>query len=148
SLISRIPKSRSIPSYFRGSAMSKAAEAAQTKPERVDNPQATQPTESHIDSTKYQVADTRGLNQPQPKSAEDLGGQLNALYNAPGGPERFDNINKDLATSFKSVYEKTPGDAQAKYQAMKDFEGKINDTTVDGKGILAQIKDGKLQIRH
>lgn len=128
--------------------MSKAAEVAQAKPEKVDNPQPTQ-AENRIDSNQLQVNDTRGLQAPQPKSAEDLSGQLNALYNAPGGPERFDNINKDLATSFKSVYDKTPGNEMAKQNAVKDFEGKINDGTVQGKGILAQFdKAGNLTVRH
>jgi hypothetical protein len=130
--------------------MTDRANEAVTKPETpFENFKPdTQGTEQRIDSTKLQVGNSdRGFNSP-PKSAEDLAGQLNAVYNAPGGSERFDNINKDLAKSFKSAYEKTPGGEDAKTKAVKDLELKINDKTVDGKGILVQVKDGQLSLRH
>lgn len=129
--------------------MSKAAEVAQAKPERVENPQPTQVAESRLDSNQFQVSDTKGLQAPQPRSAEDLAGQLNALYNSPEGPERFDKINKDLAASFKSVYEKTPGNETAKLNGVKAFEDKINDGTKQGFGILGKFdKDGNFTLRH
>ncbi|MDZ4837949.1 MAG: hypothetical protein SGJ27_29545 [Candidatus Melainabacteria bacterium] len=108
----------------------------------------TAPVEQGIDSNKLQVGDVSGLKESQPKTSGALGDQLNAVYNAPGGPERFDNINKDLAKSFKSVYDRTIGDEATKNQAVKDFEKNINNSTVDGKGILAEVKDGKLTVRH
>lgn len=130
--------------------MSKAAAATKQAP----TDQAAPATENNrveqrIDSNRLQVGgDMNGLRDSQPKSAETLGDQLNAVYNAPGGPERFDNVNKDLAKSFKSVYDKTPGGEDAKVKAVKEFELKINDKTVAGKGILAEVKDGQLSVRH
>lgn len=111
-----------------------------------DKPAAVDEHSAAIDATKYQGGE-RGIKEP-PKSPSALADQWNAVTNGPGGPERYQRINQDMLSAFQNTYDKTPGNEATKVQAVKQLEGKINETTIDGKQVLVQVADGKMTVRN
>ncbi|HND65888.1 MAG TPA: hypothetical protein PL112_03805, partial [Candidatus Obscuribacter sp.] len=124
--------------------MAKPGEAELTRVKETGDAAGNKP----IEAAQFQVADTRALQNTQPKSAGELADQWTATANLGGGPERFNQLNGEMIKAFKSAYDKAPGGEAEKAQAVKKLETDINQKTPDGKGILVDLKDGKLTVRN
>ncbi len=124
--------------------MAKPGEAELTRVKETGDAAGNKP----IEAAQFQVADTRALQNTQPKSAGELADQWTATANLGGGPERFNQLNGEMIKAFKSAYDKAPGGEAEKAQAVKKLEADINQKTPDGKGILVDMKDGKLTVRN
>lgn len=101
------------------------------------------PTDKPADAMKEPA--TEIIKKPE-KTPFEIADEITSLFNQPGDDNKFNSVHRDLSNALLFAYQDTQGSPEQKFKAVKDLASQIDGLAKDPYGVLAEMKDGKLNV--